>query len=138
METGNGLSRILDGKETTMGHLRRSLVVIPIAALLAAGALSSLAAAEPAGRAVLEPRGAAKIVRVRALDDVFRPSAVTISRGTRVRWVNRGDDDHTTTGSTWSVTLSPGERFTKLFRQAGTYRYSCTLHSGMTGRVVVT
>jgi plastocyanin len=74
---------------------------------------------------------------VAARDDFFRPRVVTISRGSSVRWVNRGDHLHTTTGGSWDVTLSPGESYTKRFRRVGTFRYLCTLHSGMTGRVVV-
>ena len=116
----------------------RSLVV-PLALLVIASGSSALAADERSRDSeVGTPLGATTTVRVKALDDVFRPSTVTIDRGSRVRWVNRGDHDHTTTGSSWNVTLSPGEHFTKRFRRAGTFTYSCVLHSGMTGRVVVT
>lgn len=104
-------------------RLRRLVLAAPVAALLAASAL--------------HPASAAVTVRVKMRDNVFRPQTVTIDRGDRVRWVNRGEAVHTTTGSTWNQTLAPGERYTKRFRNAGTYRYSCTLHPGMTGRVIV-
>ncbi|HXF35838.1 MAG TPA: cupredoxin domain-containing protein [Actinomycetota bacterium] len=93
---------------------------------------------EPAaGRSV---RGAATTVRVRIRDNVFRPRRITIQRGTRVRWVNRGNNPHTTTSNRglWdSGILSPGESFTRRFRRTGTFRYHCEIHVGMTGRVVV-
>lgn len=104
--------------------LRRRLLAVPVAALLAASAFY--------------PANAAVTVRVRMKDDVFRPRTVTIDRGDRVRWVNRGDRPHTTTGKGWDVTLAPGESYSKRFRRAGTYRYVCTFHSGMTGRIIVT
>jgi plastocyanin len=70
-------------------------------------------------------------------DNYFRPRRISIPRGGRVRWVNRGEVPHTTTGRGWDVTLEPGETFTKRFRRAGTYRYVCRFHPGMTGRVIV-
>jgi plastocyanin len=85
----------------------------------------------------IAPATASVTVRVRMRDDVFRPVTVTIERGDRVRWVNRGDRAHTTTGSTWDAVLDPGERFTKRFRRAGTYEYVCRFHPGMTGTIVV-
>ena len=103
--------------------LGRRLLAVPVAALLAASAFY--------------PATAAVTVRVKMRDDVFRPRTVTIDRGDRVRWVNRGEDPHTTTGSTWNAILAPGEKYSKRFRRAGTYSYVCTFHPGMTGRIIV-
>jgi plastocyanin len=80
------------------------------------------------------------VARVRIVDFAFRPRAITVSRGTRVRWVNRGSVAHTTTSNTglWdSGRLAPGDTFSRVFRRAGTFRYHCTIHSDMKGRVVV-
>jgi plastocyanin len=88
----------------------------------------------------LEPRGTIETHRVRMVDgNRFRPARITISRGDRVRWVNRDNVVHTTTSSRdlWDATLAPGERFTRRFRRAGTFNYECTIHFGMTGRIVV-
>ena len=86
------------------------------------------------------PSGATQVERVRIIDNAFRPQNITVARGTIVRWVNRGTRTHTTTSNTgaWNQTLSPGDTFRRRFRQAGTFRYRCTIHSGMTGRITVT
>ncbi len=68
-------------------------------------------------------------------DDYFRPRVKTVARGTRVIWVNRGEDPHTVTTRRWSVVLSPGERYARGVRRG--FRYRCQYHDGMTGRIVV-
>ena len=87
-----------------------------------------------------EPRGATAVVRVRIVDNAFRPRNLSIARGTVVRWVNRGDRSHTTTSDTriWdSNILSPGDTFRRRFRRAGTFRYHCEIHTGMTATITV-
>ena len=128
------------------GRLTRTLSILSTAGALALApaALASQPGPAPprgepgaAGRAV---RGATTTVRVRMRDNVFRPRSITIQRGTRVRWVNRGDNPHTTTSNRglWdSGILSPGDSFSRRFRRTGTFRYHCEVHVGMTGRVVV-
>jgi plastocyanin len=87
-----------------------------------------------------EPRGTTQISRVRIIDNAFRPRNLTIARGTVVRWVNRGENSHTTTSNRdlWnSGTLSPGDTFRRRFRRTGTFRYHCSIHTGMTGTITV-
>ena len=85
--------------------------------------------------------GRAEVFRVKMLDrdrNVFRPGVLTISRGDVVKWKNRGDLTHTSTGSNWdSGSVSPGETFRRRFRRAGTFNYRCSIHPEMTGTVVV-
>ena len=85
------------------------------------------------------PPATAAVTRVKIKDDLFRPKKVTVQKGDRVKWVNRGDDTHTTTSTQglWDARLAPGETFKRKFRQKGTFRYMCTIHDGMKGRVVV-
>ncbi len=114
----------------------RTLLALAAAALLA---LPPAADAAPTERRPV--RGAIATVRIRMRDNVFRPRSVTIQRGTRVRWVNRGNNPHTTTSDRglWdSGILEPGESFTRRFRRAGTFRYHCEIHPGMTATIVVT
>ncbi len=81
------------------------------------------------------------VERVRIVDFAFRARVLEISRGTRVRWTNRGSVPHTTTSNTgiWdSGSIAPGGTFSRVFRNAGTFRYHCTIHTGMKGKIVVT
>ncbi len=79
--------------------------------------------------------------RVRIVDFAFTPKTITIARGTRVRWTNTGSVAHTSTSNTgkWdSGTIAPGASFSRVFRRAGTFRYHCSIHPNMKGKVVVT
>ena len=88
---------------------------------------------------VRAPRGGTVHVNMR--DNHFAPRSITIDRGTSVQWVNRGDNDHTSTanGGAWSSgTLNPGESFTRRFRRTGTFAYHCNIHPLMTATITVT
>jgi plastocyanin len=97
-------------------------------------------AAEPRGDLGADPLGTSEVHRVRMVDgNRFRPTRITISRGDRIRWMNRDNVAHTTTSKRglWDERLEPGERFSRRFRRAGTFDYRCTIHFGMDGRIVV-
>ena len=76
-------------------------------------------------------------------DISFSPSVLRIRTGQRVTW--RWDDGpyvpHDVRSSgTPRFAGSPAKKagtHTVRFTRAGTYRYVCTIHAGMTGRVVV-
>jgi plastocyanin len=70
---------------------------------------------------------------VAARDDYFQPRLLTVSKGDRVTWVNRGSDPHTVTTGRWSVALSPGQSYSRRIWRG--WRYYCRYHSDMTGRV---
>ncbi len=100
--------------------------------------LGSLA---PATASAGDRSAAATRVRVRIVDNAFRPRVVTVPRGTRVRWVNRGAAVHSvraSKGSWGSPLLQPGDRYRRVFRTAGTFAYYCTVHPTMKGTIVVT
>lgn len=70
----------------------------------------------------------------------FIPTLGTVAVGGEVTFTNGSPVEHdVTTGSNaWDATvLQPGESFSVTFDQAGEYPYLCTLHAGMTGRIVV-
>lgn len=71
--------------------------------------------------------------------NTFAPTPATVTRGTVVVWRNTSFTRHTTTSNTglWSRVVPPGATFSRTFARAGTFRYRCTLHRGMTGTVVV-
>ena len=96
-----------------------------------------------AAAAIMTATAGAGATRTVTLKDIaFSPRSLTISKGTTVRFAFR---DGTTTHN---VTSTGGRRFktvadrsagsaSRTFRRSGTYRYACTLHPGMTGRITV-
>lgn len=63
-----------------------------------------------------------------------------VSVGITVKWINKDDVYHTVTSSGGlfdSGHIAAGEIYEYTFDSAGTYDYVCTLHSGMTGTVIV-
>jgi len=82
---------------------------------------------------------AATTVSVSIIDFAFSPTPVTINVGDAVTWTNNGSFTHNSVSSTglWnSGFLASGQSFSRTFNEAGTFDYSCTIHS-FTGRVVV-
>lgn len=73
----------------------------------------------------------------------FDPQTLTIQVGDTVTWTNNETDgtDHTTTSDTanlWdSGLLQPGQSFSHTFPDPGTFTYHCTVHTFMTGSIVV-
>jgi plastocyanin len=89
-------------------------------------------------REVAPPGGDAALVTM--TDNAFTPGSLTVARGRTVRWQNGGSAAHNSTSSTglWaSGDLQPSQNFERAFTQAGTFNYSCTLHPGMNGTVIV-
>jgi plastocyanin len=75
----------------------------------------------------------------------FSPSTATVAVGGTVTWTGDGGVAHDITpganNSAWSATTVPagatGTVLQASFPTAGSYAYSCTIHSGMTGTIVV-
>lgn len=79
--------------------------------------------------------------QVNIKDMAFTPDSITVAKGTKVTWVNNDGAAHTVTaddGSFNSGNLTNSKSFSQTFNTPGTYKYHCTLHSGMTGVVIVT
>jgi len=73
-------------------------------------------------------------------DNVFNPTTRTVTLGATVTWVNNGTQPHNTVaadGSWASPNLAPGGTYERTFGAAGSFAYSCTLHPGMNGTIVV-
>jgi plastocyanin len=80
------------------------------------------------------------VTKVAAKDNRFSPAAIQVPAGTTVTWTF---EDGLIPHDVKADSFSSGEprrdgSFTHTFDQPGTYPYRCTLHDGMTGRVVVT
>lgn len=69
----------------------------------------------------------------------FRPPAIQVVVGTDVTW--RFEDDailHNVTGDGFASKNQASGTWAHRFDRPGEYRYTCTVHAGMDGRVVVT
>jgi plastocyanin len=71
----------------------------------------------------------------------FTPFSVTISAGDSVRWTNQDAAvTHTATANNGAFDtgqIKTGSSARVTFKKAGTFNYHCSVHPGMTGRVVV-
>jgi plastocyanin len=70
----------------------------------------------------------------------FTPAELTIPAGTQVTWTNKDDDAHTVVAKDKlfkSKALDTGEKFSFTFHDPGTYEYICSIHTQMTGKIIV-
>ena len=111
-------------------HLVPSLLVLTftLAACQSGSAASSAADAQPV-------RG---VTTVDAKDLKFLPPAIQVQPGTEVTWrFVDGSVPHNVKGDGFASETQSKGTFSHRFGRAGEYRYTCTLHAGMAGRVVV-
>lgn len=72
----------------------------------------------------------------------FTPTVLRTDIGSEVTWVNKDPESHTVTGAGggWGSghkEAAPATTMTFRFKEPGVYSYTCLLHPGMTGTVVV-
>jgi plastocyanin len=82
----------------------------------------------------------AATTRIEAVGNCFEPTVARIEVGDRVRWTNADAFAHTVTGAAGMFDtgdFGPGDLTSWTFTQAGVYPYSCLLHPGMVGAIVV-
>jgi plastocyanin len=104
--------------------MRRLVLIVALFALIG----PAVAGSAPAERGTK---------RVSAYSNYFTPNKITVSRGTKVTWVVR-QGAHNVVGRGFSSSImSTGRTYSKKFKRGGTYRYVCTLHPGMGGKVTV-
>ncbi len=114
--------------QSPMSTVRRSFVIVALAALLAA--CGSAAPSPP-------PVADGPIVELR--DDRFHPAVWEVSVGTTVTWWwNDGRfGGHDVVSDGFSAPEQTSGTFAHRFETPGVYTYACTLHGGMTGTIVV-
>jgi plastocyanin len=101
-----------------------------------------LAAALIATQAVPAAAPGAQSSRVKAVDISnfeFHPKALSVGKGGRVAFSNSSGTAHTATdaGAFDTGRIKPGRSVTVRFQQKGTFRYHCTIHPFMHGKIVV-
>ena len=123
---------------------RRSLALLTaVLLLLLAGALPAIVVAgggchgDADGSAYMEGAGTT-VIRMDTCS--FAPTVSRVATGTTVRFLNTATIQHQVVGrsGTWgSVLLDPGKEHSETFAAAGVYPYTCPLHPGMVGAIVV-
>jgi len=110
-----------------------ALTLALAAALLAASLAPAAGGGSPAATA------SAAGARVKIDDFAYHPRTLRISRGTKVVFVNRDSTSHTATrrGSFDTGTIRRGGRAAVRFKRRGTFKYVCTIHPFMHGKIVV-
>jgi plastocyanin len=113
----------------------RSRFLLPLLLVLAftlAACQSGPAASQADARPV---RG---VTTVEAKKLKFLPPAIEVAPGTEVTWrFADGAVPHNVKGDGFASKTQSKGTFSHRFTQAGEFRYRCTLHAGMEGRVVV-
>ena len=123
-----------------MRTVRRLTVLLAPFALAAVLVLAGCGGGGGGGNGGADAAPVTGVTRVAAKDNQFTPPAIQIPAGTEVTWAFKDRFvPHDVTGDGFSS----GEprrsgSFAHTFDRPGTYPYRCTLHDGMTGRVVVT
>jgi len=89
-----------------------------------------------------------KQVAIDAVLDQFSPAAVIVDAGTRVTWTNKDAVAHNVEKSADALdfggkfgadasVFGPGQTYSFTFTKAGTFFYTCTIHTLMSGKVEV-
>ena len=126
-------------------RLGTCLLVVALFGVGACGGGDDNPAVDTAGGSSTSTTSAAKSAaasgdKVEIKGFAFNPKDVTVKVGATVTWTHADDASHTVTAdddSFKSETLSRGDTFTHTFDKAGTFAYHCSIHSTMTGSVVV-
>ena len=124
------------GKLRTIGRL---VIVAALATIALAG--FAAAPAQAGGSCHLATATTGTGIRVDIKELCFTPVVLYAHQGETVTWTNRDPVAHTVTGLgfAWGSdgSLTKGQSVTYRFTEAGVYPYSCVLHPGMVGAVVV-
>ena len=110
--------------------------LIPLACLAAAGCGSS---SDSGSKAAPAPTGGAVAISMQNIQ--FSPKDQTVKVGQKVTWTNEDSVDHNVKADSGadfhSSEFGKGGTFSFTPTKAGTIKYECTLHPGMTGTLKV-
>ena len=119
-----------------MSH--RSIAALAVSAVIVLGGCSSGGGSAAAGGSCKETTDAG-VVAVSIVDYAFQPADVTAKTGQVIAFTNTGQAPHTATvdGGCTTPTIQPGKADGLTFSVAGTYKFHCSIHSSMTGTIVI-
>jgi plastocyanin len=125
-----------------MARAKPRILPWSVVVLVVAGPMVAIGASPAsAGASCFGPPSAATGTHVALKDQCFGPTVLFARPGTTVRWTNEDSEDHTVTGLgfRWGSegNLVPGASIAYRFRRTGVYPYTCIIHPGMVGAVVV-
>jgi plastocyanin len=112
---------------------RRPLALLLLVLWFTLAACQAGSAASPADTPPVQG-----VTTVDAKDLKFLPPAIEVPPGTEVTWrFVDGSVPHNVKADGFASENQSRGTFSHRFEQAGEYRYTCDLHAGMDGRVVV-
>jgi plastocyanin len=117
----------------------RRLPALLVSAALAAAIVLAGCGGGDGGGAGADAAPVTGVTQVAAKDNKFTPPTIQVPAGTQVTWTFKDRFvPHDVTGDGWkSGEPQRSGTFTHSFDKPGTYPYRCTVHDGMTGRVIV-
>jgi plastocyanin len=106
---------------------------------------SSTKTQKAAPAAPAAPKKAGKTTAVSMKNIQFSPKALTVAKGTTVKWTNDDSVAHDVTKksgpgpdfSSGSGNLARGATYQQTLNTPGTIKYVCTVHPGMAGTITV-
>ena len=128
-------------------NMRRILLALcAVVALAAAGCGGSDGSSTSSGSSASTSTAAASSsgggVAVKMANIAFDPKAVTVKVGQKITWTNDDTTDHNVTAESGadfkSDNFGKGGTFSFTPTKAGTIKYVCTIHPGMSATLTVT
>lgn len=129
-------------------NMRRILLALgAVVALAAAGCGGSNSSSTSSGSSSSAPASTAAAsssgggVTIKMQNIAFDPKSVTVKVGQKVTWTNEDTVDHNVTSQSGETIKSDnfgkGGTFSFTPKKAGTIKYVCTIHPGMTATLTV-
>jgi plastocyanin len=120
----------------------KRLILLPALTLAAALTVAACSTASPTATTSTTTSAATAAGHEVVMEGfAFTPAELTVAVGTTVTWTNRDAARHDVVaddGTFASPLFGAGETFSFTFESPGEYPYTCTVHPGMAGRIVVT
>ena len=111
--------------------MKRFVVVVLVSVVAAAVLVAASALAQPSAHSA-----ATHTVYIRGYS--YLPGTAHIHRGDTVRWVwQDGNRQHNVVGSGFKIKLRAHGSVSIRFNRRGSFQYTCSIHPGMNGEVIV-